>query len=511
MKQHSKCLSVFCCIATILILSVFCNIDAKADMGGSDFSIYLDHDETTCEGCQGIRFWQKVLTGTTHTFTLRGVPDELKDYGPEWSIQGTNTAADIVESTDTYVKVRFNEEAPTTGLSTYIHVSFDTSAIYPDKSAYDDFLVEVRDEFYAFSDAERLFLNIGSTKELLCKTTLYNAAHPYGSEVILDQVTWSVHTSSLNPNEDGLSINASALSASAPGSYRVTAEDSTGADVCTYLVMVPCGKLSVGQPVTVKPKSDAIYTFSPTATGVYTLQDNSGVAEVYDNSGNLLEGEITDADMARAYKLTAGKEYYIWIYDYRYDVEEDITFSISGSSGTENPQPKTFTVNFDKNGGTKLSTVSQKVTCGKTYGTLPAIGRKGYTFKGWYTAKTGGQKVTSATKVDLTKDQTLYAQWTKVKAPGKLKKGSTLKNIKGRKMAVSFKKVSGANGYEIIYSTSAKFKNSKKTTTASLKKTIKSLKKGKTYYVKVCAYKTDSLGYKVYGKYSPAKKIKIKK
>lgn len=46
MKQHSKCLSVFCCIATILILSVFCNIDAKADMGGSDFSIYLDHDET---------------------------------------------------------------------------------------------------------------------------------------------------------------------------------------------------------------------------------------------------------------------------------------------------------------------------------------------------------------------------------------------------------------------------------------------------------------------------------
>lgn len=78
-------------------------------------------------------------------------------------------------------------------------------------------------------------------------------------------------------------------------------------------------------------------------------------------------------------------------------------------------------------------------------------------------------------------------------------------------MSVSFKKVSGANGYEIIYSTSAKFKNRKKTTTASLKKTIKSLKKGKTYYVKVCAYKTDSLGYKVYGKYSPAKKIKIKK
>ena len=39
----------------------------------------------------------------------------------------------------------------------------------------------------------------------------------------------------------------------------------------------------------------------------------------------------------------------------------------------------------------------------------------------------------------------------------------------------------------------------------------KKLKKGKTYYVRVRAYKKDSTGRKVYGKYSTVKKIKITK
>ena len=52
------------------------------------------------------------------------------------------------------------------------------------------------------------------------------------------------------------------------------------------------------------------------------------------------------------------------------------------------------------------------VTYGSTYGTLPTVTLTGYTFSGWYTAATGGTKVTSATTVTLTAAQTLYAQWT---------------------------------------------------------------------------------------------------
>ena len=44
---------------------------------------------------------------------------------------------------------------------------------------------------------------------------------------------------------------------------------------------------------------------------------------------------------------------------------------------------------------------------------------------------------------------------------------------------------------------------------ASSTKKITKLKKGKTYYIKVRAYKMDSQGNKVYGSYSKIKKIKI--
>ena len=71
----------------------------------------------------------------------------------------------------------------------------------------------------------------------------------------------------------------------------------------------------------------------------------------------------------------------------------------------------TYKVTFDANGGT-TSTASKTVTYNSTYGTLPTPTRTGYTFAGWYTAKTGGSKVESTTKVAITSAQTLYARWT---------------------------------------------------------------------------------------------------
>lgn len=80
---------------------------------------------------------------------------------------------------------------------------------------------------------------------------------------------------------------------------------------------------------------------------------------------------------------------------------------------TKNAAAK-YTVTFNANGGT-LSTKSKIVTNGSTYGTQPTPARSGYTFAGWYTtsASTGGTRILSSTKVNLTKNQTLYARWTK--------------------------------------------------------------------------------------------------
>jgi uncharacterized repeat protein (TIGR02543 family) len=69
-----------------------------------------------------------------------------------------------------------------------------------------------------------------------------------------------------------------------------------------------------------------------------------------------------------------------------------------------------YTATFDKNGGNKPS----KATITKTYNTaigkLPTITRNGCLFKGWYTAKSGGTKISDKTK--LKKKITYYAQWT---------------------------------------------------------------------------------------------------
>ena len=81
----------------------------------------------------------------------------------------------------------------------------------------------------------------------------------------------------------------------------------------------------------------------------------------------------------------------------------------------------------------------------------------------------------------------------------------------GKKATVTWKKVSGAAGYQVTYSLKKKFKNAKTiTVSASKAKTVlRKLKKNKKYYVKVRAFKTYR-GQTNYGNYSKVKKVTIK-
>ena len=140
---------------------------------------------------------------------------------------------------------------------------------------------------------------------------------------------------------------------------------------------------------------------------------------------------------------------------------------------------------------------------------LKAASKKGYAFKGWYTDSKYTKKITTIAK-NSKKNITVYAKWEKVV----VKKGAVKKvtALSGKKAKVTLQKVSGADGYEIVYSTDKKFKkNVKKETVTGTSKTLSKLSKGKTYYVKVRAYKKDSTGAKVYGSFSGAKKVKISK
>ena len=126
--------------------------------------------------------------------------------------------------------------------------------------------------------------------------------------------------------------------------------------------------------------------------------------EVYTN--NLIRSDkatqIFDFDLA-AISITDSKGNLVYASTY-------YTFGAGNGKITAQWKANDYTTTFDANGGS-VSQTSKTVTYNSTYGTLPTPTRDGYTFQGWYTAKTGGTKVTSSTVVTSTSNHTLYARW----------------------------------------------------------------------------------------------------
>lgn len=166
---------------------------------------------------------------------------------------------------------------------------------------------------------------------------------------------------------------------------------------------------------------------------------------------------------------------------------------------------RVYTVNFKSNGGSSVS--KQYVQYNKAIKKPSNPKRSKYTFAGWYT----DSKLTKAwdfnTKIKSGK--TLYAKWKKIS----LKQAviSKVQNVSGKKIKVTVKKVSGADGYQIQYSTKSNMKSAKTVTSSKTTTTISKLSKGKKYYVRVKAYKKDSTGKKVAGKWSKVKNFKVSK
>lgn len=86
--------------------------------------------------------------------------------------------------------------------------------------------------------------------------------------------------------------------------------------------------------------------------------------------------------------------------------ETAISKNVSVTTGTT----KKVKVTFNANGGTVV-TKSKTVAVNSKLGKLPTPRRSGYTFTGWYTARSKGKKVSTSTRV--TKKLTLYARWKK--------------------------------------------------------------------------------------------------
>ena len=71
-----------------------------------------------------------------------------------------------------------------------------------------------------------------------------------------------------------------------------------------------------------------------------------------------------------------------------------------------------YTVALDVNGDDELEYRQNVFVCDDTYLALPTPTRTEATFDGWFTEKTGGDKIESGNKVTILSDHTLYAHWS---------------------------------------------------------------------------------------------------
>ncbi len=239
--------------------------------------------------------------------------------------------------------------------------------------------------------------------------------------------------------------------------------------------------------VTQKTSDGCTFGFIPKVTGTYAfnVQDSN-----YKNVSMYIYGEYKD------YKTTEGK--------YTYTVSATLTagkfYKLQVYSHGK------YTLTLTKSAAADAVANQIAAIGAATTSNGSAIDAARAAFNALSPAE---QKVVSNAST-LTALESQYANLTKPSvAKVKIKKVKAAK--KGKKATVTWKKVSGAAGYQVTYSLKKKFKNAKTiTVSASKAKTVlKKLKKNKKYYVKVRAFKTYR-GQTYYGNYSKVKKVTIK-
>lgn len=193
-------------------------------------------------------------------------------------------------------------------------------------------------------------------------------------------------------------------------------------------------------------------------------------------------------------------------------ITKTIEIIVGGTSGdVQNPptvsDQQFYDIFFHPNGGTNLNYQKISLAVGDEIDALPTVERANYRFKGWYTKASGGRKVSKSTIPNA--ETVLYAQWVRITKPQRVAAPSFASNENGR-LKVKVDAVNGAEGYEIAYSTSKDFSsNVKKVSTYYTTKTLKNLQRGRIYYIRVRAYKVDSMDRKIYGKYSAIRGVKV--
>lgn len=104
-------------------------------------------------------------------------------------------------------------------------------------------------------------------------------------------------------------------------------------------------------------------------------------------------------------------------------IEDDVTCEVTAESTVTPPAAK-YVITFNANGGNLTGASTAETGEDGKLSAMPSDPtREGFTFNGWYTAMTGGDKVTTGTV--FADDTTIYAHWTKESTGGNTGGGSS--------------------------------------------------------------------------------------
>ena len=193
-----------------------------------------------------------------------------------------------------------------------------------------------------------------------------------------------------------------------------------------------------------------------------------------------------------------------YFYAYFKNPNATTTSSISVTGPTNITIPSRTTTDSDVSSQLTTSTTASQITADSK------MVESAYSIANEFSKSLSKANTTTTSKATTTTKATK-------KASNKNKpKKTKIKSVKGKKngFKITWKKVSGVKGYQIKYSTNKYFfesltksKNVKKAKTTSA--TVKNLRKGKTYFVKVRTYKIVK-GKKVYSNWSKVKTVTAK-
>ncbi len=389
--------------------------------------------------------------------------------GKKYAVSGNNTVYD------------FNEETAEIYGRSYYVLKPNTSVQLSDLTPAVRTIVS---DLYNYSINETDFTYEARVPTKISKMTLSTENYTYSAAAKKPKVTVT-------------DINGDVVDAS---DYTVTYSNNIKAGTATATVTAKgdyTGTLSKNYTIAKKDISKFTVTLSTTAYQ-YTGTARKPAVTVKNGTTTLKSG--TDYTVSYSNNIKAGTA----------------TVKMTGKGNYSGTITKTYTISPRKISSCKISGLKASyIYTGKnlspsftvTYGTNKLVKNTDYTVSYKNNKAIGTATVTIKGKGNY--------NGTVSKTFKILPKTVSLKSVvseKSRLFKAAWAKDSSVSGYEVLYSVNKNFTGSKQknisrgTTTSTF---VTNLPSGKTYYVKVRAYKTVN-GTKIYGSYSSVKSIKIK-